>query len=147
MGRKSRRHFDTPSTGTISRMDNRNLITVKHATTFYERLRGLAFHDEGFLAGNEALCFVSCRSIHTFGMRFSIDVAFIDREGEVVRVARALKPGKIMSCTRSHLVIERSATSMRWFSEREMTVIISKDGKTFIQVLERSEGDESLSSV
>jgi uncharacterized membrane protein (UPF0127 family) len=35
------------------------------------------------------------KRVHTFGMRFAIDVVFCDREGQVLKVYRNLEPGKI----------------------------------------------------
>ena len=43
----------------------------------------------------EALVIPRCRQVHTFGMRFAIDVLFIDRSGEVVRASRWLKPYRL----------------------------------------------------
>ena len=34
-----------------------------------------------------------CNGIHTFFMRFAIDVVFVDRQGRVLKVCRGLKPG------------------------------------------------------
>src|SRR2546421_8542858 len=36
-----------------------------------------------------------CNGIHTFGMRFSIDVLFLDAEGHALRVVSSLKPWRI----------------------------------------------------
>ena len=51
-------------------------------------MRGLAWLDA--LPEDYALLFRRCRSVHTFGMRFPIDVIFLDRQGTVVRVARGV---------------------------------------------------------
>ncbi|WP_281349421.1 DUF192 domain-containing protein [Paraburkholderia hayleyella] len=52
--------------------------------TAKERMRGLLGRDQ--LADNEALLLKPCRSIHTFGMRFAIDVLFLDRHQRVVAI-------------------------------------------------------------
>lgn len=36
-----------------------------------------------------------CSSIHTFWMRFPIDVLYVDREGMVLRADRAMKPWRV----------------------------------------------------
>ena len=43
----------------------------------------------------EALIFPRCRQVHTFGMRFAIDVLFVDRNGKVVRAVSELTPGRL----------------------------------------------------
>jgi uncharacterized membrane protein (UPF0127 family) len=44
------------------------------------------------LAEDEGLWFPHNTSVHTFFMRFPIDVAFLGRQGEVIAVYHALKP-------------------------------------------------------
>ncbi|CAG4898191.1 DUF192 domain-containing protein [Paraburkholderia gardini] len=57
-------------------------IRVSIADTPLERMRGLLGRDG--LARDEALLLCPCRSVHTFGMRFAIDVLFLDRHGRLV---------------------------------------------------------------
>ena len=56
----------------------------------WERLVGLLGRsglDEG-----DGLWLEPCDSVHMLGMRFPIDVAFLDREGRVLRTAESLRP-------------------------------------------------------
>ncbi|HMJ01628.1 MAG TPA: 3-hydroxyacyl-CoA dehydrogenase NAD-binding domain-containing protein [Conexibacter sp.] len=46
------------------------------------------------------------RSVHTFGMRFALDLVWLDRDGRVARVDRAVPPGRIRVCQAAHAVIE-----------------------------------------
>ena len=46
-------------------------------------------------AAAEALWLRPCRSIHTIGMRYAIDVLFLDRRGTVLRARRDLPPGRL----------------------------------------------------
>jgi len=43
----------------------------------------------------EALILDPCSSIHTFFMKFSIDVLFLDKQNKVVKIAKNLKPGRL----------------------------------------------------
>src|SRR4051794_38056581 len=63
--------------------------------------------------GAFVLC--GCRNVHTFGMRFPIDVAFCDRSGMVVHTA-TLRPWRVSKVVpRSAFVIEAEAGSLdRW---------------------------------
>ena len=49
------------------------------------------------LADGEALIFPECHSIHTVGMRFAIDVVFVDRQWTVVELREALAPGRLIA--------------------------------------------------
>jgi uncharacterized membrane protein (UPF0127 family) len=71
------------------------------------RRRGLLGRDG--LAADEALVIAPTQGIHTFGMRFPIDVVFVDREGHVVRVAAAVPPARVRLAWRAFAAIELTA--------------------------------------
>lgn len=48
------------------------------------------------LGSGEALWLPGCRGIHTWGMRYAIDVIFVDRECRVLRVVRGLSPWRLI---------------------------------------------------
>jgi uncharacterized membrane protein (UPF0127 family) len=50
-----------------------------------------------------------CRSVHTAGMRFALDVAFLDRAGRVLRVAFGVPPWRVVGCRRAVGVLEAPA--------------------------------------
>jgi len=52
-----------------------------------------------------------CRSVHTFGMRFALDLVWLDRGGEVVRIDLGVRPWRVRSCRAARSVIELSAGS------------------------------------
>ena len=47
-----------------------------------------------------------CRSVHTFGMRFALDLVWLDAGRSVVRVDRAVPPWRVRSCRRARSVLE-----------------------------------------
>lgn len=63
------------------------------AVTLRDRLVGLLGHAS--LAEDEGLWIEPCNSVHMFGMRFPIDVVFVDAEGRVVRVVDTLRPWRM----------------------------------------------------
>lgn len=67
---------------------------VTMATTWGSRLRGLL--GRRALPEGEAMVFPSCRSIHTWGMGFPIDAAFVDRSWRVVAVREHLAPWRVV---------------------------------------------------
>ena len=62
------------------------------ARTLWTRMAGLL--GRRGLPDGEALVFERCRAIHTVGMRFPIDVAFVDRTWRVVAVRSRVGPGR-----------------------------------------------------
>ncbi len=75
---------------------------MRVATGFRARLLGLAFRRRAA----EPLLIPRCRSVHTFGMRFAIDVVFLDGDGRVLRVVEAVPPRRIVSCRGAREVVE-----------------------------------------
>ncbi|MCL4440784.1 MAG: DUF192 domain-containing protein [Firmicutes bacterium] len=65
---------------------------VETAFSFPSRLQGLLGRPE--LLPGQGMLLKPCRSIHTFFMRFAIDVVFTDKEGEIIYLAPNLKPFK-----------------------------------------------------
>src|SRR3954452_13686455 len=79
-------------------------LTIVEASTPLSRLLGLALLREP--PRGVALHLPRCRSVHTFGMRFPLDIAFFDARGRTVRIARGVKPGRILFCRRARSVLE-----------------------------------------
>jgi uncharacterized protein len=79
------------------------------------RLLGLAFRRG--MDPCEALLIPRCWSVHTFGMRFAIDVLFLDEEWDVLEVRHHVKPCRIVGCRRATAVVEtRAGESWRFLS-------------------------------
>lgn len=72
---------------------------LKVADTFGKRLRGLMGRSE--LLQGEGLLITPCNSIHTFFMRFPIDVMFIDERRFVVHLIPSLKPNRLSPLVRT----------------------------------------------
>jgi uncharacterized protein len=53
-----------------------------------------------------ALLLPRCRSVHTFGMRFPLDLIWLDRDGRVLRVDEAVPPWRVRSCRHAAAVLE-----------------------------------------
>jgi uncharacterized membrane protein (UPF0127 family) len=47
-----------------------------------------------------------CSSVHTFGMRFALDVLFLDEAGEVIDERRAVPPLRVVRCAGAAAVLE-----------------------------------------
>jgi uncharacterized membrane protein (UPF0127 family) len=57
----------------------------------------------------EGLLIRPAPSVHTFFMRFPIDVVFLSRQGEVLKVAERVRPWRARSCRHSYAVLELAA--------------------------------------
>ena len=66
---------------------------VRTASTFLSRFVGLL--GSAAIADGEGLWIVPCRSVHTLGMRYPIDVAFLDARGIVIGVLEGLPPNRV----------------------------------------------------
>lgn len=63
------------------------------ADSFFTRLKGLIGREE--LDKNEGLCIKPCKGVHTFFMRFNIDIVFVDENGVAGEIVRNLKPNRV----------------------------------------------------
>lgn len=79
-------------------------MRVPVASSMCSRLLGFAFLDRE--RAGAGLLFPGCRSVHTFGMRFDLDIRFIDGDGREVRAAIAVPPGQVLFERRAAGVLE-----------------------------------------
>lgn len=66
---------------------------VAVADSWWHRFRGLLARPR--LGNGEGLLLLDCSSVHTIGMGYPIDVAFLDADGRVVRSIGALGPCRV----------------------------------------------------
>jgi len=83
-------------------------LTLIHADNFFSRACGLLFRKK--LKNNEFLWLRSCSAIHTVGMRYAIDVYFLDQDHLVKRVIRDLRPFRFAWNTQAVSVVETLAS-------------------------------------
>jgi uncharacterized membrane protein (UPF0127 family) len=83
---------------------------VEIAATRSTRRRGLLGRDG--LDQATAMLLAPCGSVHTVGMRFAIDVVFVDRQGYAVKVVHNLRPWRIALAAHGRAVIEMAAGSL-----------------------------------
>lgn len=84
---------------------------AKAAVTSRERRTGLLRRES--LTEGEGLWIAPCEAIHTFGMKFPIDVVFLDRARRVVKIREAVPAWRIAVCLRAHSVLELPAGTVR----------------------------------
>lgn len=67
--------------------------SAKLATTYGERRRGLVGRTS--LEEGEGLVIRPCKGVHSFGMKFPIDVAYVSKDGEILHTISPLHPNRI----------------------------------------------------
>jgi uncharacterized protein len=84
--------------------------SVEVADSGARRSRGLLGRKG--LAPGEGLWIVPCEAIHTFGMQFSIDLVYLDREYRIRKIRKNVPPWRLSACLQAHSVIELAAGSI-----------------------------------
>jgi len=91
-------------------------MKVKTVTSYYARIKGLLGtrqHQLDF----DALHIIPCKGIHTFGMKYAIDLAFLDAQGKVISLRTNIAPNRVCpSPLGTKSVLERPAGKAFWLS-------------------------------
>jgi uncharacterized protein len=80
------------------------------ADNFFSRLKGLL--GSSSLPADTALVIRPCNSVHTFGMRYPIDVIFADAEHRVIKTVAGMGPGKVAFCRAGRYTVELPAGTL-----------------------------------
>jgi uncharacterized membrane protein (UPF0127 family) len=78
--------------------------SIELASESKDRTRGLLGRES--LAVGSVLIIAPCNAVHTFFMRFTIDVVFANRDGQVLKVCRHLKPWRIGAALSAFAALE-----------------------------------------
>jgi uncharacterized membrane protein (UPF0127 family) len=80
------------------------------ADTSEKRRTGLLKHTG--LAPGDGLWIVPCESVHSFFMKFTIDVLYLDRQQRVKKIRPEMVPWRASACLTAHSVLELPAGSI-----------------------------------
>jgi uncharacterized protein len=101
---------------------------VRRTTTLRARVRGLIGRprcDPG-----EALLLEPAKQIHTWGMRFPIDVVFCDRAGRVLRVLHSVTPRRVTRIVlRARFALELAEGGARGLRPGDVLVFVQSSGR------------------
>jgi uncharacterized membrane protein (UPF0127 family) len=91
----------------------RNILAaeVEVARSGSARSRGLLGRKG--LAPGEALWIVPCEAVHTFGMQFSLDLVYLDREHRIKKIRQDVRPWRFSGCLTAHSVLELPAGALQ----------------------------------
>ena len=85
--------------------------SLETAASPEKRRKGLLGR-EGFAPG-EGLWIIPCESVHTFFMRFPIDLVYLDRANRVRKLRSSVGAWRLSACFSAHSVVELPAGTIR----------------------------------
>lgn len=91
----------------LVRNQTRNTILAQAADvadTSAKRRTGLLKHER--LDPGQGLFIVPCESVHSFFMKFAIDLVYLDRKRRVRKIRKNMVPWRISACLSAHSVLE-----------------------------------------
>ncbi len=86
------------------RTKHKKIFSASIANTFWKRLVGLL--GQKALPEHTGLILERCNCVHTIGMKFPIDVIFLNEERSVLSITTNLKPCRIARCRGATTVLE-----------------------------------------
>ena len=92
----------------------RNVLLADSASvadTSAKRRTGLLKHEQ--LDAGQGLWIVPCEGVHTFGMKFPIDVLFLNRKRRVLKIRENMVVRRISLCFWAHSVLELPAGTVK----------------------------------
>jgi uncharacterized protein len=100
-------------------------VTLVEASTGKARRRGLSRLDS--MPPDHGLR-IRTKSVHTFGMRFALDLIWLDKDGKVVKVDRDVPRNRLRACWRARSVVETLAGHADAFlSENRLSDEVERD--------------------
>jgi uncharacterized membrane protein (UPF0127 family) len=100
---------------------------VQLAGDGHNRRKGLLGREA--LSAGEGLWILPCEAVHTFCMRFPIDLIYLDRKHRVVKTKADVRPWRLSGCLRAHSVLELPAGTITASQTMPGDVLTLEDGK------------------
>ena len=101
---KSRR--DIPARVRILNETRQTLLADHADVAATARARRTGLLRRASLKPGEGLWIVPCEAVHSFGMKFAIDLVYIDRKKRVRKIRSAMIPRRLSACLTAHSVLE-----------------------------------------
>lgn len=79
---------------------------VWRADSAWSRMRGLLGHPQLAPDAQEALWLAPCNNVHTIGMRYALDIVFLDRAGRVLECCENVRPWRMRVCRAARHTVE-----------------------------------------
>jgi uncharacterized membrane protein (UPF0127 family) len=113
----ARPHFLLPllksATAAELRLADGRLVAARAAGAFDSAARRRGLLGRASMEPDEALVIAPTSAVHTFGMRFPIDLIYTDRAGRVLKVCDSVRPWRVSIGWGAFAVIELPAGTVR----------------------------------
>ena len=96
----------SPAPFALTNTRNNRIVARTLLTAFDSASRRKGLLDHSSLADGSAMIIAPTSAIHTFAMRFAIDVIFVSKDGRVLKVRPHVKPRRIAAAWRAFAVVE-----------------------------------------
>lgn len=97
----------------LSNLTRKTVLASSVEVADHGATRGKGLLGRDNLPAGEALWIIPCEAVHTFGMRFPIDLVYIDRNKQVKKVRSAVRPWRMSGCLSAHSIIELPSGTVR----------------------------------
>lgn len=107
---KAMGEFQVRARKMLVRNETRNTVLAELADvadSSAKRRKGLLGRDS--LPVGQGLWIIPCESVHTWGMRFPIDVLYLDRKKRIQKLRSVMTPWRLSFCLSAHSVLELPA--------------------------------------
>jgi hypothetical protein len=84
---------------------------IEVADSARKRNKGLLGRERLSLGGG--LWILPCQAVHTFGMRFPIDLVYLDSKKRIKKLRSEAPPGRLSACLFAHSVLELPPGTIR----------------------------------
>lgn len=103
--------------------ESQNIVIASRVTiakTFGARLRGLMDRRRIDFPDGSALIIIPCKQVHTWFMRFPIDLLFVDKDDTIVSALSQVQPYKVSRyVSASYMVVELPPGTINTTGTRE----------------------------
>lgn len=113
--------------GAIYRHEHCIVPRVWNPTNSWERGRGLLGRPP--LAEGEGMLIAPCRMVHTVGMRYNLDLAFLDRSGKVRKLVSGLRPARIAGSLPACATLELAPGTLSRIGLQEGDLLIWREAE------------------
>lgn len=121
-------HFTTGETDKNTSANNSTGINILSTENILERTGGLLKLPT--LDKSQGLLINKCNSIHTFGMRYALDIIYLDRHYKIIKLIENIRPRRMSMCLRAKHTLEMLSGEIDHLSlNKNMTLVFNDDKK------------------
>ena len=91
---------------------NQRVLAHRLVTAFDSESRRSGLLGRETFGDGQAMIIAPSNAVHTFFMRFPIDIAFVTRAGRVVKTCHAVRPWRVAGAVRGYAAIELPAGTL-----------------------------------